>query len=110
MLSRHAAVMRHIPRRASAWSIRARVASNAKPLPAVIRHDTVPDLDRFSTLVYLRAALLAYSAVEMFFADVFLHHYLEPYESIEWIVGLAAAIFTAVAWLWTRRSDEPRAG
>ncbi len=61
-------------------------------------------LNRFPILVYLGAALLVYLAIEMFFSDVFLHHYLEPYESIEWIVGIAAAaIFTAVAWLWTRR-------
>jgi hypothetical protein len=27
--------------------------------------------------------------------------------SIEWIIGLsAAAIFTAIAWLWKRRSDS----
>jgi predicted tellurium resistance membrane protein TerC len=80
-------------------------------LPAVIRHDTVADLDRFPTLVYLRAALLAYLAVEMFFADVFLHHYLEPYASIEWIVGIVAAlIFAGVAWLWTRRSGGSHKG
>ena len=62
-------------------------------------------LNRFPILVYLGAALLVYLAVEMFFSDVFLHHYLEPYKSIEWIIGIAAAaLFTAVAWLWTRRS------
>ena len=68
-------------------------------------------LNRFPILVYLGAALLVYLAVEMFFSDVFLHHYLEPYESIEWIIGIAAAlIFTAVAWLWARRATEPHAG
>ena len=62
-------------------------------------------LNRFPILVYLGAALLVYLAVEMFFADVFLHHYLEPYESIEWIIGATAAVvFAAVAWLWARRS------
>ncbi|MGH3148732.1 MAG: hypothetical protein ACRDTR_23370 [Rubrobacter sp.] len=61
-------------------------------------------LNRFPILVYLGAALLVYLTVEMFFSDVFLHHYLEPYASIEWIIGIAAAaLFTAVAWLWTRR-------
>ena len=61
-------------------------------------------LNRFPILVYLGAALLVYLAVEMFFADVFLHHYLEPYASIEWIIGIvAAAIFAVVAWLWARR-------
>ncbi len=25
------------------------------------------------------------------FSGMFLHHYLEPYESIEWIIGIAAA-------------------
>ncbi|CAA9413152.1 hypothetical protein AVDCRST_MAG82-921 [uncultured Rubrobacteraceae bacterium] len=64
-------------------------------------------LDRFPVLVYVGAGLLVYLAVEMFFSDVFLHHYLEPYASIEWIVGIAAAaLFTAVAWLWTRRQKE----
>ena len=61
-------------------------------------------LDRFPILVYLGAALLVYLAVEMLFHDVFLHHYLKPYASIEWIIGIvAAALFAAVAWLWTRR-------
>ena len=63
-------------------------------------------LNRFPVLVYLGAALLVYLAIEMFFSDVFLHHYLEPYESIEWIIGIAAAaIFTALAWLWARRRE-----
>ncbi len=63
-------------------------------------------LNRFPILVYLGAALLVYLAVEMFFADVFLHHYLEPYASIEWIIGLvAAAIFALIAWLWARRQE-----
>ena len=65
-------------------------------------------LDRFPVLVYIGAGLLVYLAVEMFFADVFLHHYLEPYKSIEWIIGVTAAvIFMAVAWLWAKRSKEP---
>jgi YjbE family integral membrane protein len=64
-------------------------------------------LDRFPILVYAGAALLIYIAVEMFFADEVLHHYLEPFASIEWIIGLsAAAIFTAIAWLWKRRSES----
>ena len=71
-------------------------------MPAVIRHDTVGDLDCFPILIYLGAALLVYLAVEMF-SGVSLHHYLEPYESIEWIPGIAAAIFPAVAFLWARR-------
>ena len=63
-------------------------------------------LNRFPILVYLGAALLVYLAVEMFFADVFLHHYLEPYASIEWIIGIvAAALFALVAWLWARRRE-----
>jgi YjbE family integral membrane protein len=62
-------------------------------------------LDRFPFLVYLGAGLLVYLAVEMFFSDVFLHHYLEPLASIEWIIGVGAAlVFTAVAWLWSRRT------
>lgn len=64
-------------------------------------------LDRFPILVYAGAALLIYIAVEMFFADEVLHHYLEPFVRIEWIIGLgAAAIFTAIAWLWKRRSES----
>ena len=67
-------------------------------------------LDRFPILVYAGAALLIYIAVEMFFADEVLHHYLEPFVSIEWIIGLgAAAIFTAIAWLWKRRSESSAA-
>jgi len=66
-------------------------------------------LDRFPILVYAGAALLIYIAVEMFFADEVLHHYLEPFVSIEWIIGLsAAAIFTAIAWLWKRRSESAK--
>jgi YjbE family integral membrane protein len=64
-------------------------------------------LDRFPVLVYAGAALLIYIAVEMFFADEVLHHYLEPLVSIEWVIGLGAAlIFTAIAWLWKRRSES----
>ncbi|HEX2728347.1 MAG TPA: TerC family protein [Rubrobacteraceae bacterium] len=64
-------------------------------------------LDRFPILVYLGAGLLIYLAVEMLFADVFLHEYLKPYESIEWIIGVtAAAVFMVVAWLVTRRAGE----
>src|SRR5215204_2301190 len=46
-------------------------------------------LNRFPILVYVGAGLLVYLAVEMLFADRVLHPYLEPYESIEWIIGLA---------------------
>lgn len=64
-------------------------------------------LDRFPILIYAGAALLIYIAVEMFFADDVLHHYLEPFASIEWMIGLGAAlIFTAIAWLWKRRSES----
>ena len=63
-------------------------------------------LNRFPFLVYLGAALLVYLAIEMFFSDVFLHDYLEPLASIEWIIGIGAAlVFTAVAWLWSRRAS-----
>jgi len=64
-------------------------------------------LDRFPILIYAGAALLIYIAVEMFFADQVLHHYLELLVSIEWVIGLgAAAIFTAIAWLWKRRAER----
>ena len=60
-------------------------------------------LDRFPVLIYAGAGLLVYIAVEMFFGDVALHEYLEPYESFEWLVGIAAtAVFLAIVWLWTR--------
>ncbi len=63
-------------------------------------------LDRFPVLIYAGAALLIYIAVEMFFADKVLHHYLEPFLHIEWLIALgAAAIFSAIAWLWKRRSE-----
>ncbi len=63
-------------------------------------------LDRFPVLVYLGAGLLVYLAIEMFFSDVFLHDYLEPLASIEWIIGVTAALaFTGIAWLWSRRSS-----
>ena len=61
-------------------------------------------LDRFPILIYAGAGLLVYIAVEMFFGDVALHEYLEPYESFEWLVGIAAtAVFLVIVWLWTRR-------
>lgn len=61
-------------------------------------------LNRFPILVYLGAGLLIYLAVEMLFADKFLHDYLEPYSSVEWILAIVAAgIFMVVAWLWSRR-------
>jgi len=64
-------------------------------------------LDRFPILVYAGAGLLVYIAVEMFFADEVLHHYLEPFASIEWVIALtAAAIFIAVGWLWKRRGER----
>jgi len=68
-------------------------------------------LDRFPFLVYLGAGLLIYLAVEMIFADKLTHPYLEHYESIEWIIGIVAAlIFMGVAWLWARRSSGEEAG
>ena len=64
-------------------------------------------LDRFPILVYAGAGLLVYISVEMFFADKATHHYLEPYASIEWIIGLTAtAAFILVAWLWRRRAQS----
>lgn len=64
-------------------------------------------LDRFPILIYAGAGLLVFIAVEMFFADKALHHYLEPYASIEWVIGLTAtAIFIAVGWLWKKRGER----
>lgn len=61
-------------------------------------------LDRFPILVYLGAGLLVYLAIVMFFADKVTHVYLAPYESIEQIISLTAAVvFMAVTWLWARR-------
>ena len=68
-------------------------------------------LDRFPILVYAGAGLLVYLAVEMIFADKVTHPYLEHYESIEWIIGITAAVvFLAIAWLWARRSSPTEAG
>jgi YjbE family integral membrane protein len=68
-------------------------------------------LNRFPILVYAGAGLLVYLAVEMVFQDEVLHPYLEPYQSIEWIIGLiAAGIFIALAWLWAQRSSPTEAG
>jgi len=68
-------------------------------------------LNRFPILVYAGAGLLIYLAVEMLFQDEFLHPYLEHFQSIEWIIGITAAIiFMLVAWLWTRRSSQTEAG
>ena len=68
-------------------------------------------LNRFPFLVYVGAGLLIYLAVEMLFADKVTHPYLKHYHSIEWIIGLGAAvIFMLVAWLWARRSSGEDAG
>jgi YjbE family integral membrane protein len=68
-------------------------------------------LNRFPLLVYAGAGLLVYLAVEMLFQDKVLHPYLEHFQSIEWIIGITAAIiFMLVAWLWTRRSSPTEAG
>ena len=68
-------------------------------------------LNRFPILVYAGAGLLVYLAVEMLFQDKVLHPYLEHFQSIEWIIGLTAAIiFMLVAWLWTKRSSPTEAG
>jgi YjbE family integral membrane protein len=64
-------------------------------------------LSRFPILVYAGAGLLVYIAVEMLFQDVFLHDYLEPLANIEWLIGVGtAAVFTAIAWLWMRRTRK----
>ncbi|MDP8926327.1 MAG: TerC family protein [Actinomycetota bacterium] len=64
-------------------------------------------LSRFPILVYAGAGLLVYIAVEMLFQDVFLHDYLEPLANVEWLIGLGtAAVFTAIAWLWVRRTRK----
>ena len=66
-------------------------------------------LDRFPALVYAGAGLLVYVAVEMFFRDVALGGYLEPYASVEWLVALVAVVgFLAVGWLWAKRTGEDK--
>jgi YjbE family integral membrane protein len=68
-------------------------------------------LSRFPILVYAGAGLLVYLAGEMLFADRVTHPYLEHYENIEWIIGIAAAgIFIGIAWLWERRSSPSSTG
>jgi hypothetical protein len=45
--------------------------------------------------------------VEMLFADVALHEYLEPYESFELLLAVAAAAaFIAIAWAWAKRKGK----
>lgn len=64
-------------------------------------------LVRFPILIYAGAGLLVYLAVEMIFADVFLHEYLEPYESFELLIAATAvAVFLAITWLWARRKAK----
>ncbi|MDQ3925895.1 MAG: TerC family protein [Actinomycetota bacterium] len=64
-------------------------------------------IDRFPVLIYAGAGLLVYIAVEMFFRDVALQEYLEPFASAEWIVAtVAAVVFLAIAWAWARRTGE----
>jgi YjbE family integral membrane protein len=64
-------------------------------------------LDRLPILAYAGAGLLVYIAVEMSFQDVFLRDYLEPLAGVEWVVRLGVAVvFTAVAWVWSRRASE----
>ena len=42
------------------------------------------------------------------FPDAFLHHCLEPLESIEWTIGAAAADDSlAFAWLWDAQGPRP---
>lgn len=66
-------------------------------------------LDRFPILVYAGAGLLVYIAVEMLFADVALHEYLEPYESFEWPIAITTAVlFTAIVWAWARRKEKTK--
>ena len=64
-------------------------------------------LDRFPILVYAGAGLLVYIAVEMFFEDVVLQEYLEPYADVEWLITtVAVTMFLVVAWAWARRPRE----
>jgi YjbE family integral membrane protein len=64
-------------------------------------------LNRFPILVYAGAGLLVYVAVEMLFADVALHEYLEPYENFELPIAITAAlVFAAIAWAWARRKEK----
>ncbi len=67
-------------------------------------------IDRFPVIVYAGAGLLVYVAVEMFFQDVALGRYLEPYASVEWLVAaVAVVVFLAVAWIRARRTGEDKA-
>ena len=69
-------------------------------------------LDRFPILAYAGAALLVYISVEMIFADKAAHHYLTPFEHLEWLIMIiAVTVFLAVAWLMRRRAHgASRAG
>lgn len=58
-------------------------------------------------LVCTGAGLLVYLAVEMLFADVFLHEYLEPYESFELaLADISIVALLELAWLWARQTGK----
>ena len=64
-------------------------------------------IDRFPVLIYAGAGLLVYIAVEMFFRDVALQEYLEPFARVEWIVAaVAVVVFLVIAWAWARRMGK----
>jgi YjbE family integral membrane protein len=66
-------------------------------------------LARFPVLVYAGSALLVYIAVEMFFQDLALHEYLEPYASVEGPAAvMAMVVFLVVTWLWSRRARKTK--
>jgi len=64
-------------------------------------------MDRLPWLAYAGAGLLAFVAVELFFADRFVHDLLsEGVVAAERPIALAfAAVFVAVAWFYTRRAS-----
>jgi YjbE family integral membrane protein len=65
-------------------------------------------MDRLPWLAYAGAGLLAFVAVELFFADRFIHDLLgEAVTAAERPIALAfAAVFVAAAYLYVRRSSE----
>lgn len=80
----------------------------ALTIPLIIFGSTILSavMDRLPWLAYAGAGLLAFVAVELFFADRFVHDLVgEGVTALERPIALAfAVLFVAVAWFYTHRS------
>jgi YjbE family integral membrane protein len=84
----------------------------ALTIPLIVFGSTILSaiMDRLPWLAYAGAGLLAFVAVELFFADRLVHDFVgDGIASLERPIALAfAAAFVAVAWLYTRRSARAK--